>query len=110
MRFYGAVGYATSTEVTPGVWQEVITEKMYYGDVVRNARRLEPPVQVPPELNVNLALENSFSLLADADAYANFVNIRYLEWEGHRWTVTNVEVRRPRLILTIGDLWNGNAA
>lgn len=110
MRFYGAVGYATRTETAPGVFQEVITERMYYGDVTRNARRLEPPVLVPPMLNVNLALENSFSILGDAEAYANFMNIRYIEWEGQRWRVSNVEVRRPRLIFTIGELWNGNTA
>jgi hypothetical protein len=110
MRFHGAVGYATRTETVPGVFQEVITERMYYGDVVRNARRLEPPALVPPMLNVNLALENSFSILGDAEAYANFMNIRYIEWEGQRWRVSNVEVRRPRLIFTIGDLWNGNTA
>lgn len=110
MRFYGAVGYAASTETSPGVWEDVITEKTYYGDVIRNSRRLETPVLVPPETSANLALENSFSILADAEAYVNFMNIRYVEWEGTRWVVTNVEVRRPRLILTVGELWNGNSA
>jgi hypothetical protein len=108
MRFYGAVGYAVSTETAPGVWEEVITEKMYYGDVIRRSRRQEPPPAVPPGVNNDLALENQFSLLADAEAYANFMNIRYVAWEGHRWTATNVEVRRPRLIFTVGELWNGN--
>jgi hypothetical protein len=108
MRFRGTVGYATSEEGVPGVWQDVITEVTYSGDVIRNARRLEPVSQVPPEANAPLALENSFSILADAHAYANYMNIRYVNWEGVRWRVTNVEVRRPRLILTVGELWNGN--
>jgi hypothetical protein len=107
MRFSGAVGYATSTETAPGVWSDIITERTYYGDVVRNSRRLLPPTLVPPELNDNLSLENSFSILGDAEAYANFMNFRYVEWEGSRWAITNVEVLRPRLILTIGGLWNG---
>lgn len=108
MRFHGAVGYATSEETAPGVWKEVITEKLYYGDVIRNARRLVPPLLVPPMLNGNLTLENSFSIVADADAYANYMKFRYIEWEGNRWTIANVEVSRPRLILTIGELWNGD--
>lgn len=108
MRFHGTVGIATSTETAPGVWQDVITERTFYGDVVRNTRRLVPPVLIPPELNSNLTLENSFSILGDADAYATFMNFRYITWEGNRWTITNVEVARPRLILTIGELWNGN--
>jgi len=109
MRFYGTVGFASSNEETaPGVWKEAITERSYYGDVVRNSRRLEQPSTVPPVANVNLALENSFSIIADAEAYENFMQIRYVEWQGFRWQVTTVEVQRPRLILTIGDQWNGN--
>lgn len=108
MRFKGAVGYANSEETAPGVWQDVITERTYSGDVVRNARRLEAVSQVPPEANAPLALENSFSILADAHAYDNYIKIRYVLWEGVRWRVTSVDVRRPRLILTVGELWNGN--
>ena len=108
MRFHGAVGVAASTQVSPGVWKDIITERTYYGDVVRQSRRLDPPLLVPPETAGNLTLENSFSILADSDAYADFMNFRYVEWEGNRWTVTNVEVRRPRLILTVGGLWNGD--
>jgi hypothetical protein len=100
---------AVSTETSPGVWEDVITERAYYGDVVRNSRRLDPPLLVPPETNSNLTLENSFSILADAHAYANFMNFRYVEWEGNRWAITGVEVLRPRMTLTIGGLWNGRS-
>ena len=40
-RFYGAVGYAKTVNTAPGVFEEVEEEMMYYGDVLRNARRLE---------------------------------------------------------------------
>lgn len=110
MRFYGAVGYSVSTETSPGVWQDVITEKTYFGDVINNARRLEAPSMVPPEVNSAVALENSFSILADADAYANFMKMRYVVWEGSYWQVISAQVRRPRLILTIGGIWDGNKA
>jgi hypothetical protein len=110
MRFSGAVGYATSVQESPGVFADEITEKTYYGDVTRQARRLEAPATVPPELNNNIALENSFSILADEEAYDNFEKMRYVVWNGKPWTITNVEVRRPRLILTIGGLWDGRTA
>lgn len=103
MRFYGAVGYAEPAETAPGVWEDVITEHMYYGDVIRSARRLESTTT----LNDDVTIENSISILADAFAYVNFSKMRYVSWNGEHWTVTNVEVRRPRLILTMGDLWNG---
>ncbi len=110
MRFSGAVGYAISEETSPGVFQGVITEIIYHGDVIRNDRRMVAPSQTPPVANVGLALENSFSIVGDAHAYANYVNMRYIRWEGNVWEITNVEVHRPRLILTVGGRWNGNTA
>lgn len=109
MRFHGAVGYSSSQEETsPGVWNDVIIERSYYGDVIRNSRRLEPPSAVPPMVNQNVTIENSFAIVGDAHAFGNFMNMKYIVWEGSRWTVTNVEPRRPRLILTVGGLWDGN--
>lgn len=110
MRFHGTVGSAVSTETAPGVWTDVITERSYSGNVVRNSRRLESPSQVPPETNAPIALENSFSILADAEAYETFIYFRYVTWQGKNWQITNVEVQRPRLILTVGGLWNGPTA
>jgi hypothetical protein len=109
MRFYGAVGYATDEETAPGVWTEIITEKMYYGEITRVTRRLEPAPPVPT-LNENLVFDNLFSIMADAFAYNNFEKMRYINWNGSNWRINSVEVRRPRLILAIGDLWNGNTA
>ena len=108
MRFSGAVGYAADAETTPGVWTEVITEHNYYGDVFKMSRRLESASQVPPTTSNNIALGNSFSIVGDEQAFGNFMNMRYVVWQGSRWTITDVTVQRPRLILTIGDLWNGN--
>ena len=102
-RFYGVVGYAVNVEKAPGVWDEQITERGYYGDVFKNARRLEPGETVIDDLRVN----NSISIMADAYANAHFFAIRYVEWMGTRWKVTNVEVQRPRLILTFGGVYNG---
>jgi hypothetical protein len=110
MRFHGTVGYAADEQTAPGVWDEAITERTYYGDVIRNSRRLGPPSTVPPETNSEISLENSFSVLGDAYAYENFMKMRYVLWEGSYWAITTVEVQRPRLILTIGGLWNGNTA
>lgn len=106
-RFYGAVGYSESQQTAPGVFQDVMTEKFYYGDIIRDSRRLEPSGE---QLNTNVRVDNSFSLVADGYAIDNIVNMRYIKWNGLAWTITNVEVRHPRLILQIGDLWNGNTA
>lgn len=110
MRFSGVVGYAVSTETVPGIWTDVVTEKTYFGNVVTNSRRLEPPPMVPPEANSGISLSNSFSIVADADAYENYLNMRYVIWEGVYWTITDAAIQRPRIVLTIGGQWNGITA
>lgn len=104
-RFYGRVGYGESTETASGsgVYADVITERSYYGDVIRNMRNLTPGVELTPDLSVS----NVISILADAYANDHFFAIRYVEWSGVLWTVTNVEVQSPRLLLTLGEVYNG---
>lgn len=102
-RFAGDVGYGVATEVAPGVWEDTIIRRRMYGDVLREQRNIRPDDKVLPEINVN----NSISVVADAYANTHFYAIRFVEWSGALWTVTNVEVRSPRLILTIGGVYNG---
>jgi len=102
-RFHGKVGYGESTETSPGVWEDVITERLYYGDVVRNSRTLVDG----EDLNQDLSVGNSISIVADAYANGHIFAIRYVEWAGALWTVPSVEVERPRLILRLGEVYNG---
>lgn len=101
-KFYGKIGYANTEETTPGVWVEQITERSYYGELVRNTRRLESS----SNLNDNINIANEISILADPYAYSHFHEMRYVEFRGARWKVSNVEVKYPRLILTLGGLYN----
>lgn len=110
MRFSGAVGFVSQTEDSPGVFVEHFIERTYFGDVFRASRRLDEPGQAPPVVNGDITLNNSFAIVADEQARGDFKNIRYVWWEGIPWKVTNVEIRRPRLILTIGGQWDGNTA
>lgn len=103
-RFYGPVGYGESVESTPGVWKDAITEITYQGDVIRNVRQTEQAVD---KLNLDVVISNSISIVADQFAIENFMNIRYVGWAGVLWSVPSVEVRSPRLILTLGSVYNG---
>ena len=105
-RFYGNVGYGVSQETSPGsdVWEDTITERLYFGDVIRNVRRLDP---VADQVNSDISVSNSISINADEYAFGHWHLIKYVEWEGVRWTVPSVEVQRPRLILSIGKVYNG---
>ena len=102
-KYYGQLGYAEMQETRPGIFKEVITERSYAGDVLRNARKLESGEAI----NDNVVVNNSLSVVADPYAYQHFFAIRYVRWMGTLWKVTNVEVQSPRLILTIGGVYNG---
>lgn len=103
-KYYGVIGYAETIETAPGVYEEQITERNYYGELVRNTRRLQTSDQV----NDNINIANEISIIADPFATQNFHAMRYIEFMGAKWKITNVEVRYPRLILTIGGLYNGD--
>ena len=103
-KWYGIVGYSETVQVEPGVWDDRITERKYYGDVLRNASRWSANTE---STNEELTLNNQISIIADPFAYQNFHSIKYDEYMGQTWKVTNTEVLRPRLILTIGGIYNG---
>jgi hypothetical protein len=102
-KFYGKIGYAETVETKPGVYKEEITERDYYGDLIRNTRRLQSGDKVNDDINVS----NEISIVADPFANQNFHSMRYVEFMGAKWKITNVEVQYPRLILTIGGVYNG---
>lgn len=103
MKWYGKVGYAETVETVPGVWTERIVERPYYGDILRLYRRWQSTSKV----NDDLEISNRISIVADPFAYENFYSMRYVEYMGARWKVSDVEVEQPRLILTLGGVYNG---
>lgn len=105
-KYHGKIGYAQTAETAPGVHGEVITERVYYGDVVQNRRLLRNGDKVNPVTSVG----NSISIVADAYAREHFFAIRYAEWAGVNWTVQDVEVQNPRLLLHLGEVYNGLTA
>ena len=102
-KFYGKVGYAVNAETAPGVWVEQIIEHDYCGDLIRNTRRL----QASESLNDDINVANEISIVADPFAIQNFHKMRYVVFMGEKWKVSSVEVQYPRLILTIGGIYNG---
>lgn len=101
-KYCGNIGFAVTKETKPGVWQEQITERLYYGDMTRNTKRL----QSSGNLNDNIIIANELSIVADPYANENFHAMRYVEFMGTKWKITSVEVQYPRLILTLGDGYN----
>jgi hypothetical protein len=101
-RFAGLVGFGVSTETSPGVFEDVITEKTYFGDVRRAARQANSGDQI----NDELVVENTIEIVADSYASDNIFAIRYVEWAGTKWKVPNVEVQGVRLLLRLGSVYH----
>lgn len=101
-KFYGNVGFAETVETEPSVWEEKIVERPYFGDVLRRSRRLESSGNV----NSNINVTNEISIVADPYANQNLFAMRYVEFMGTKWEISNVDVQYPRLVLTIGGVYN----
>lgn len=102
-KWYGKIGYANLEETAPGVWEEQITERSYFGDVIRNNRKLQSSEHLNDDINVS----NEISIVADPYAIDNFHSMRYVEFMGTRWKVSNIDVQYPRLTLSLGGVYNG---
>jgi hypothetical protein len=105
-KYYGAIGFKESVETSPGVWEDQITERYYYGNLEHNSRRWENS----GNQNDDLTISNRLSIIADAYAYQNFHAIVYAQFWSTKWKVNTVEVEHPRLILQIGGEYNGPQA
>lgn len=102
-RFAGMVGYEIIEETSPGVYRPgCIVERLYKGDVLQNRKNTEPGQWLNDDININ----NEISIVADAYAYDHFYAMKYVVWMGTKWKVRSVEVERPRLILSIGGVYN----
>ena len=102
-KFYGKIGYIETKEIEPGIWDEQLTEHSYYGDLIRNTSRFQPSGGINDDINIS----NSISIIADPYANQNFQHMRYVEFMGAKWKITNVDVQYPRIILTVGGVYNG---
>ena len=101
-KWYGVIGFAETVETVPGVWEDRITERPYFGDLNRNSRRLQTANQLNDDINVS----NEISIVADPFAMNNFHSMRYVEFMGAKWKVSNVDVQYPRLNLSVGGVYN----
>ena len=104
-KFSGRIAFSNQVETTPGVWVKQVTERDYFGDVIKESRQWSAN-----GVNDNLVVSNRISILADDFANTNFSSMLYVIWYGQYWKVSNVEIQRPRMILTLGGVYNGPKA
>jgi hypothetical protein len=102
-KFFGEIGFATQVETSPGIWEDKIIEKQYYGDITRESRRFSASEQVLDNIN----LSNQVSIIADGYVTDNIQNLRYVRWLGGLWKISYVELKFPRLVLEMTGVYNG---
>ena len=105
-RWYGKIGFAITSETKPGVWTSTITARSYYGEIRSNTRRWQTSQQV----NDDLVINNQISIIADPFANTNLGAMRYVEFKGSYWNISDVTVQYPRLLLSIGSVYTGETA
>ena len=102
-KFAGLVGYVTQRETAPGVWTSEPIEKRMRGDIINAGHQFGTAEKVNDDVTLRLLI----SLVGDAYSYTNFASLRYIVYLGVKWKVESVQIARPRLILTLGGMWNG---
>ena len=102
-KFYGEVGYIVTDETSPGIITESILKKYYYGDEIKHSVW----VQSSDKINDDLIPSSQVSIIADPYANDNYLKIRYVLLHGVRWKISNIDIQRPRIILTLGGVYNG---
>jgi hypothetical protein len=103
-KWFGKIGYSETVETRPGVWDPQSTIREYYGDVKRNTTRWSGN---PDTTNDDLTVNTQISIVADPFAIDKFYSMKWIEFAGTKWKITNVEPQSPRLVLTLGGVWNG---
>lgn len=104
-KWFGKIGYSITSETESGIWEPTIVEKEYYGDLTTDRRKR----QNSGEVNDNINLANVISIIADPFAIQNCSYMAYVEVMGTRWKILDIEVQYPRLILTVGGVYNGDS-
>ncbi len=102
-RYFGKIGFAINTEVEPDIWEDIIVERPYGGDVLPNSRGFNQG----EALSTDIKVTNQFSIVGDTYLFKHLSDIRYITWRNEQWSVSTIVDAFPRITITLGGLWNG---
>lgn len=108
-KFTGLVGYVTQEQSAPGVWSPVENPKMMRGDFISQASTNGNGSHISDtgKVNDDVSLNHRVSLLGDTYAFNNFMNLKWIQIGGKKFEISSVELRRPRLIVSVGGVYRG---
>lgn len=105
-RWRGIIGFISDgqVETRPGIWEDVITERSYKGDILGRSHKW---LESSDKVNADITIDNQISIIADPFAYQNIHLMKYVEFGGVKWKVESVDIsQRPRMVLSLGGVYN----
>lgn len=104
-KFYGNITFSITEPRSdrPSIYEEHPTDVLYYGEIHSNRRRY----YTNNKTNDDIEITQELSILSDDFAIKHCSEIKAVEIEGVKWKVESIDIRYPRLILSIGGVYNG---
>lgn len=103
-KFSGKIGYIITSDDNHGVWKESTEEKHHYGDILKDSFNIRNNENTSS--NDDISISNRISILATPFSMENFQYMKYAIIMGTKWKILSVEIKYPRLILTLGGIYN----
>lgn len=105
-KFRGTIGFVIDdVEVSPGIYKTEIIERTYTGDIYRDSKRMTDSSSTT---NQSVSLSISFNFLTDNFAIDYLYAMSYLIFRGKKWSISTLELKYPRMEITLGGLYNEN--
>lgn len=98
------VGFGSNQELEPGIYDDVLEEKTYYGEILENRRSFDQGTTLSGDVKIT----NQFSIMGNTYLFDNLEKIRYVRYRNQLWTVT-VDEGYPRVTFNLGGLYHGQA-
>ena len=105
-RWHGKIGFGVTKEIGKGIWKPTIEEHEYYGNIISVRKTAESQ---PYSTNDALRINSKISIIDDGFISVNCATIRYVEFMGALWKVAEVTPEYPRLVLTLGGVYESNS-
>ena len=104
-KYSGMLGYVMSAkEDPPGIWKpSAVVEKLGRGDLFGQTINNEDVGGLSDGITIN----NQLSIIMDPFVNKNLESLKYVILYGTRWEIKSMTINRPRIILTLGGVYNG---
>lgn len=105
-KFSGNIGFNMPVDKGTGIYEDFIVERHYRGEILSQSRKYQTESKILGDIECNVRI----SILSDDFLRVNLSQIRYLHYSGSVWTVKSIEPTYPRIVLTVGGVYNGPQA